>query len=129
MVDRPHLSLRSVPPSLLRERERVLTTRILALSPDARTALSEEYLNSLNFADGEIYRKVRYYQTIGRKFIESKWRAYLSKDKQKDLRRLLKRGDYVAALDKLRFIHGLWAGFSFGKVHWWLGMKCYEVNY
>jgi hypothetical protein len=31
------------------------------MSPEAKAALSEEYSNSFNFADGEIYRKIRDY--------------------------------------------------------------------
>jgi hypothetical protein len=31
------------------------------MSPEAKTALSEEYSNSFNFADGEIYKKIRDY--------------------------------------------------------------------
>jgi hypothetical protein len=99
------------------------------MSPEAKAALSEEYSNSLNFADGEIYRKIRDYQQRGMTFAERRWWAYLSKGKQKGLRRLLRRVRYKKAFDTLGDIEGLWpgSGFSFGNIEEILAMQCNKV--
>ena len=52
--------------------------------------LREEYSNSLNFSDGEIFRNIRLYAKSGDQFSEARWWARLSYTKRKDLRQLLK---------------------------------------
>jgi hypothetical protein len=99
------------------------------MSPESKAALSEEYSNSFNFADGEIYGKIRDYQRRNKPFAERRWRAYLSKGKQKGLGQLLRRDRYKEAFDALLDIRGLWLakGFSFGNIPEILAMRFDEV--
>jgi hypothetical protein len=91
--------------------------------------LTDEYANSVNFSDGEIYLKLRQYgtqieRTEGTIFAEKCMMSRLSNDKRNDLQRLLKHKSLVAALDALRPFPGLWYGFQLG--HKW--MKFVEVS-
>ena len=43
---------------------------ILDLSAVVKRALAEEYLNSMNFLDGVIYRNIKEYTSLGDKFVE-----------------------------------------------------------
>ena len=99
------------------------------MSPEAQAALGEDYSNSLNFADGEIYGKIRDYQRRNKPFAERRWRAYLSKSKQKGLGQLLKRERYKDAFDALLVVRGLWPGpgFSLGNMQELLVMRFDEV--
>jgi hypothetical protein len=101
----------------------------LAMSPEAKASLSEEYSNSFNFTDGEIYGKIRGYQWRNKPFAERRWRSYLSKSKQKGLSQLLRRERYKGALDTLLVIRGLWSGpgFSLGNMQEVLAMRFDEV--
>ena len=100
------------------------------MSPEAKAALSEEYSNSFNFADGDIYGKVRQYQRQNKTFAERRWRSYLSTGKQKALGQLLGRDRYTKAFDTLLDIRGLWAGpgFSLGNMQEILAMRFDEVG-
>lgn len=99
------------------------------MSPEAKAALSEEYSNSFNFAEGEIYGKIRDYQRRNKPFAERRWRSYLSKCKQKGLSQLLRRERYKEAFDTLLGIRGLWSGpgFSLGNMQEVLAMRFDEV--
>jgi hypothetical protein len=99
------------------------------MSPEAKAALSEEYSNSFNFADGEIYGKIRDYQHRNKPFAARRWRAYLSKGKQKALGQLLIRERYKEAFDTLLVVRGLWAGpgFSLGNMQEVLAMRFDDV--
>jgi Protein of unknown function (DUF3723) len=98
-------------------------------SSDLETALSEEYSNSNNFSDGEIYLKLRQYSTqanrsAGVEFAEKCIKSRISKSKRSDYERLLGSESLFSAFDALRVFPGLWYGFQIG--HKW--MKCEEVN-
>ena len=98
-------------------------------STDLQTALSDEYSNSANFSDGEIYLRLREYsmqtnRSAGTSFAEKCMLSRLSRDKRNDLKQLLKHRPLVAALDALRVFPGLWYGFQIG--HKWIN-KCVEV--
>ncbi|KAH6704267.1 hypothetical protein BKA61DRAFT_493502 [Leptodontidium sp. MPI-SDFR-AT-0119] len=95
------------------------------MGPEAQAALGEDYSNSLEFADGEIYGKIRDYQRRDKPFAERRWRAYLSKSKQTGLGQLLKRGRYKDAFDALLVVRGLWLGpgFSLGNMQELLAMR------
>ncbi|KAF2178253.1 hypothetical protein K469DRAFT_599807, partial [Zopfia rhizophila CBS 207.26] len=97
--------------------------------PALRTALSEEYSNSVNFSDGEIYLKIQEYKHdpgrhLGTIFAEKCLWTRLSKDKRKDLKRILKHKAFSAAFDALRVFPGLWVGFRID--HNFMPMKCDE---
>lgn len=99
-------------------------------SADLQTALSEEYSNSINFSDGEIYLKYRYYD---KQKPPSKENVYakmcmlsrLDQPKRGDFNQLLKHEAFLAAFDALQVFPGLWYGFQIA--HKWVGMKCDEV--
>jgi hypothetical protein len=77
------------------------------MSLEAQAALGEDYSNSLNFADGEVYGKIRDYQRRDKPFAKRRWRAYLSKSKQKGLGQLLKQERYRDVFDVLLVVRGL----------------------
>jgi hypothetical protein len=109
----------------------VLLTLISDAGKDIRTALSEEYSDSVNFSDGEIYLRTREYQydtkkQIGTMFAEKCIWARLSKGKRKDLRQIQKHKAFSAAFDTLRVFPGLWPGFRIE--HKFMGMKCDPVS-
>lgn len=99
------------------------------MKPEAKAALSEEYSNSVEFTDGEIYGKIRDYQWRNKPFAERRWRSYLSKSKQKGLSQLLGRDRYKEAFDTLLGVRGLWTGpgFSLGTMQEILAMRFDEV--
>jgi hypothetical protein len=106
----------------------MISSNIPLGSSDLEAALSEEYSNSNNFSDGEIYLKLRRYSTqvdrsAGAEFAEKCMKSRLSKSKGSDYERLLKNGPLLAAFDDLRVFPGLWYGFQIR--HEW--MKCEEV--
>ena len=105
---------------------------ISGAGPSLRTALSEEYSNSVNFSDGEIYLKIQEYKHdpgrhLGTIFAEKCLWTRLSKDKRKDLKRILKHKAFSAAFDALRVFPGLWVGFRID--HNFMPMKCDEVRW
>ena len=97
------------------------------MTPDFRRALKEEYSNSANFSDGEIFRHIHVNQKVRSIFGERKWWARLSKDKAKDLKRLLEIEKLREAFDDLLNIPGLWATFHIGSMRRYLSLKCHEV--
>ncbi|KAH7119558.1 hypothetical protein B0J11DRAFT_590451 [Dendryphion nanum] len=97
--------------------------------PNLRTALSEEYSDSVNFSDGEIYLKIQEYRhdtnrQLGTVYAERCLWARLSKEKRKNLNRILKHKAFSTAFNALRVFPGLWAGFRID--HKFLDMKCDE---
>jgi len=85
----------------------------------------------VNFSDGEIFLKLRQYndikeKQIGTLFSEKRMWGRLSRDKHKDLSRMLKNKAIMAALDALRIIPALFVGFRID--HQFMPMKCYEVS-
>jgi hypothetical protein len=98
---------------------------------DWQRELSEEYSNSTNFSDGEIYRKIRQYSSDGSDsnyFAEKKWWARLTKKKRNFLKRLLKHKGFRKAFDALRGIPGIWPGLNIGVLDKIIAMKCDEVS-
>ncbi len=92
------------------------TNKMLDASLDLRTALLEEYSDLVNFSDGEIYLRIQEYQhnsnrQLGILYAERYLWARLSKDKRKDLKRILKHKSFSTAFDSLRAFPRLWPGF------------------
>jgi hypothetical protein len=109
-----------------------LADSILGAGLALRIALLEEYSNSVNFSDGEIYLKIQEYKHdpgrhLGMIFAEKCLWARLSKDKRKDLKRILKYKAFSAAFDVLRVFLGLWVGFRID--YNFMPMKCDEVRW
>ena len=108
----------------------MLTSYRTGASPALLTALSEEYSDSVNFSDGEIYRRIRQYknegeQSLNDRFAEKRLWARLTKSKRRDLKQFLK-SPLAAGFDVLRVIPGLWSGFRIG--HKFLALRCDEVD-
>jgi hypothetical protein len=97
-----------------------------------RRALSEEYSDYVNFSDGEIYFKLRqlHYdpdKQNGTLYAEKRILGRLSKDKRKDLKRILKNFTLRTAFDKLLNLPGLWRGFRIDH-KLLLDLKYFEVR-
>ena len=102
------------------------------LSEDVRRDLREEYANSRNFCDGDIYRQIRYCQKQQNQLGEGRWFARLSEGKRKDLRKLQRKEDLrslSSALDRLLPYIGFWPGLQIGTFHRILNLKCSEVSH
>ena len=101
------------------------------LSEAIRRDLREDYANSRNFCDGDIYRQIRYCQRTQNQLGEGRWFARLSEGKRKDLKQLQRREDLRSlslALDKLLPYIGFWPGLQIGTFHRILNLKCSEVS-
>ena len=104
----------------------------IGLSQPLQRDLREEYANSRNFCDGDIYRQIRHCQSnqdaIGE---EGRWFAKLSDRKRDNVKRLLNGKDLRAlkvALDELLPYLGLWPALRLGILHRIRGLKCPEVS-
>lgn len=92
-----------------------------------KNRLREEYSNSANFCDGEIFRHIRCYHKQKDTLSEKKWWARLTKDKSKDLKRVLEIEGLRQAFDDLLHVPGLWPEFHIGSMRRYLVLKCHEV--
>jgi hypothetical protein len=99
----------------------------LDASPGLKRALSEEYSNSLNFSDGEIYCKIHQNKAPGNSFMEKKWWAHLSKSKRKDLKQFLKHDSFPKAFDALLVIPALFTGLRISMFRELIAIKCNKV--
>ncbi|PPJ60726.1 hypothetical protein CBER1_11370 [Cercospora berteroae] len=117
----------------LDENDRWWTVRIFldGRSETEHTTTVEEYANELCYNDGEIFRNIRLYNIAGDQEHENRWWARLTETKRKDLKQLLKNGQYSRAFDTLLPWHGLWYPIKLGSLHRLLTMKCDEemINY
>ena len=101
---------------------------MLDSNPDWKRELIEEYSNSINFSDGEIYRKIRQYHFESNIFAEKKWWACLTTRKRAFLKQLFKHEQLSSAFDALLVIPGIWTGLNIGILDKIIAMKCDEVN-
>lgn len=90
-------------------------------------SLREEYSNSKVHSDREIFRHIRLYHQQEKIFQEMKWWACLTKDKAKDVKRILAVKELREGFDDLLDITGLWDGFCIGTMRRYLTLKCYDV--
>ena len=98
------------------------------MSLEVITNLRDDYTNSANFSDGEIFRYIRWYSQKGDDLRERAWWARLSKDKYKDMKRILAIQELREGFDSLLELIGLWNGFHIGTMRRYLVLKCHEVN-
>ena len=87
-----------------------------------------EVLNRSRPSVGTIYRKIRYYRGLGERSKEKRWRKLLSKHEAKNLRRLMRRSEWLKAFDDLLDIRGLWHGMRLSTLHTVMDIKCDEVS-
>ncbi|KAH0545345.1 hypothetical protein FGG08_000644 [Glutinoglossum americanum] len=87
---------------------------------------AEEFSHQIPFSDGEVYRKVRYYQRQSREDLARDWRIRLTSSKQSCLSRLLGNKNLLRALDELLDFPGLWDGLELGNIKKHLALHCDE---
>lgn len=87
----------------------------------------EEYSNERPASDGEIYRKLRQYESEHNARFRKRWWSRLSENKEKRLKALLDHDDFRDAFDKLLVVPGLWAGLRIGSLGKLTAIKCDEV--
>lgn len=95
----------------------------------------EEYSNSRNFSDGDIFRNLRYHQMNNNKQEAGKWMARLSESKRRDVIQLQKMALQSTAMsalsdafDRLLPYIGLWSALQLGTFHRLLTLRCPEVS-
>ena len=93
-----------------------------------KTSLVEEYSNELKPTDGEIYRKIRQYDSERNISSKMRWKARLKGIRPKSLNTLLKHEDITDAFDALLDIPGLWDGMMLSTIHKLFPMRCNEVS-
>ncbi len=94
--------------------------------------IQDEYANSRNFCDGDIFQQIRQSQLAQDFQAESRWLARLSEGKRKDLKQLQRRPELrslAEALDKLLPYIGFWPSLQIGTFHRVLNLKCAEVSF
>ncbi|KAK5807568.1 hypothetical protein VI817_001826 [Penicillium citrinum] len=103
------------------------------LSEELKTSISEEYSSEKQLADGEIYRKIRQYESEGNRILRQKWVMRLPSDsKRKRLEQLGKEKNerLRCGFDKLLAIPGLWLhGMRIGMLHRVIALTSTEVNF
>jgi len=107
---------------------RVSLTLATDIDVKLRESLREEYSNAANFSDGEIFRHIRLYNRDGDILQERKWWARLTKDKSRDLKRILDVQILREAFDRLLEVTGLWPAFHIGTMRRYLLLRCHEVR-
>ncbi|KAF4251664.1 hypothetical protein CNMCM8980_005533 [Aspergillus fumigatiaffinis] len=98
------------------------------LSEATQQCIREEYSHQLEFTDGDIYRKIRFYERTVNEAQADKWRARLSSTKLRNLKRLDK--DPYKALknafdENIPFV-GLWDDFLLGSFNRLFHLRCPE---
>ena len=104
---------------------------ILGISKTLERSLREGFSNEGQPSDGQIYRNIRQYILQDDLVTERQWWARLSsKNKRRDLRRLLRHERYTTALDTLLPIIGLWEGEDVRGGMWkrMMDLRCEEVG-
>lgn len=106
-----------------------------AVLPDVSETLKqsfrEAFSNEGHPSDGQIYRQIRLRSLHGNADAEGQWWARLSQNKRQDLKRLLGQKSckrYVAALDALLDLPGLWEGVRGGMWKKMMDLRCEEVK-
>jgi hypothetical protein len=90
--------------------------------------IREGFVNEAAYADGEIFRKIRFYQRSQNLQAENKWWARLTLGKTKDLQRLLKNQSLAEAFERLVDFPGFWSTVQLGTLHRILPLRCNEVR-
>ena len=86
----------------------------------------EQFYHQAKFSDGEIYRKIRYYQQRSEEDLVQDWKIRLTEGKEDNVSRLLKKKLLVKAFDMLLPFPGLWSGLQLGNIRSLLALHCDE---
>lgn len=102
-------------------------------SPDTnrelKTCLIEEYANEEKSTDGEIYCKIRQYHFQQNLGFEQRWWTWLTPQKSKNLKQLLRHDGYRAAFDAFLHVPSLLEeGLMLGIWHKVAAVRCDEVR-
>ncbi|KAL4899385.1 hypothetical protein BDW74DRAFT_171560 [Aspergillus multicolor] len=98
------------------------------MSAELKTSLVEEYSNEKPPTDGEIYRKIRQYDSEHNSRFRKRWWSRLTPNKEKRLKALFAHDEFRDAFDKLLPIPGLWFGLRIGSLAKLMAVKCDEVG-
>ncbi|KAL9128705.1 MAG: hypothetical protein Q9217_002666 [Psora testacea] len=99
------------------------------LDETVKKDIREDYANSRNFCDGDIFRYLRECDLRDDKRGKKKWLARLSQCKRKDVLQLFDReelGPLLTAFDELLPLIGFWPALQIGTFHRLLSLKCPE---
>ena len=91
--------------------------------------MQEEYANSLEFSDGDIFRYLVKAERSGDECAMKRWSARLNKWNKKNFDRLVvyDGGRFFSALERLLPFAVFWSAFDFGALDRIFSMHCYEV--
>lgn len=98
------------------------------MSAELKTSLLDEYSNEKPPTDGQIYRKIRQYESEHNARFRKRWWSRLTPNKEKRLKALLAHEEFRDAFDKLLPIPGLWSGLRIGSLAKLMAVKCDEVR-
>ena len=105
---------------------------MIDISNDLKTSLIEEYSNEKQPTDGEIYRKIRQYESDGNSVLRQKWLMRLSSEwKRGRLEQLSKEKNerLRRGFDRLLAIPGLWLdGMRASMLHRVIAVTAVEVS-
>lgn len=105
---------------------------LIDISKDLRTSLIEEYSNEKKPTDGEIYRKIRQYESDRNRVLRQKWLIRFSKWKRGRLEQLGKEKNerLRGGFDRLLAIPGLWLdGMRLSMMHRVIALTSVEVSF
>ncbi len=100
-----------------------------------KAVIREEYLNSRNFSDDDIFWNLRFYQQHNNTTEVSKWLTRLFESKRRDVTQLQKMVNNFSemtqlsiAFDQLLLYIELWSALQLDTFYWLLTLKCSEVS-
>lgn len=87
----------------------------------------EEYANEGKHSDGEVYRKIRSYQSQKQSSLEMRWWTCLSPHRARNLKQLLRHREFTLAFDAFLEIPALLTGMRISTLHKIFAIRCDEV--
>ena len=100
-----------------------------------KAVIREEYLNSRNFSDDDIFWNLRFHQQHNNTTEAGKWLTRLSESKCRDVTQLQKMVNNFSemiqlsiAFDQLLLYIELWSALQLDTFYWLLTLKCSEVS-
>ncbi|KAK6815540.1 hypothetical protein RU639_008670 [Aspergillus parasiticus] len=110
------------------ERWWVVEIYLSDLQESTKQSIREEYAHELKFSDGDIYRKIRFYEQLNNMTQVEKWKARLSDGKSKYLQHLQSPFNQRirTKFDQLLPFTGLWSDLELGAFTHILHLRCPE---
>jgi len=88
----------------------------------------EEYANEGKLSDGEVYRKIRNYQSQKQSSLEMQWWTRLSPHRARNLKQLLRHREFTVAFDAFLEIPALLTGMRISTLHKMFAIRCDKVH-